>query len=84
MPNENTKRGRLERAVLDAKNLVTGARVELELAVEGLTRAQPSEEPQTVLAVLELQEAIGRLVTAEKALAVAEERVAALARGSMS
>ena len=80
MPNENTKRGRLERAVLDANNLVTGSRVELELAFEQII----SPDCDKVLATLELQGAISRVVEHEKALAVAEERVAALARGGMS
>ncbi len=80
MPTNKTPRGRLELAVLDAKNLVTGARVELELAMERIIAPDADE----VLATMELTEAVNQLVAHERTLAVAEERLAVHDRGALS
>lgn len=74
----------LESAVLDGKNKVCAARVELELATEALEEtfkaAGVAPEQQQKL-LFELDIAIHRVIGLEKELAVAEDRFETRKRG---
>lgn len=73
----------LESAVLDGRNLVCSARVELELATSALEdtfKASNVELSRQQTLLFELDAAIRCVVEREKALAVAEERLSARVR----
>jgi hypothetical protein len=81
MPTNKTERGRLELAVLEAKNRIAAANIELELAIEA---AQSTIPGVADLDVMTLNEAIRAVVVAERDHAVAEERLAVHVRGALS
>lgn len=73
------KRVQLERDVLDAKNKLAAARVEWEMALEGI-----SQITRSVFAIQEVSVAVERLVETECRHAVAVDRFETFKREVMS
>jgi hypothetical protein len=74
----------LEADVLDAKNLVCSARVELELATESVVAAHNGPVEGLQKSLFELDAAFRQLVHEERRLAVAEERCEVCRRRGLS
>lgn len=80
-PTDHMKRVQLERDVLQAKNVLTSARVEYEMTCDKLADARLATLPATLL---ELDAAVQRLMWAECEHAIAVYKLETFQREVMS